>query len=363
MNSVCLLPYCPLPVDSGARSIFHKHLSFLHGLGKCSILSAERRPVGFGWSSARKNELLLQGYQLDFFRPSFFSRIVQLYGMGYALFFKALRQEKAFGHSNPYHRYAFSSDWLYQHTKNTNLCEIHYSFWARLETACPKVVIVHDLWSDIMWEGKVTETAELKGADLLITVSYDDKVKLIRSGIENVHWSPPCIEQNGFDDSTEVAIIGSGNRHNLEGLNWLKNGLKMKDQAKIHCYGAIGKNVEGDTRFLSHGQYQKASAPYQHCGIVLMLTTEGTGIQIKGVEALAAGRAVIARKGAMRGLPRDIEGWIEVETVEEMYSVLKELRSDAAIRKSAMNKAREYYQEYLEKNKIFEELRCKYTEL
>lgn len=363
IKSACLLPYCPVPVDSGARSIFNKHLTFLRDLGRCSILSAKRRPVGYGWSAEAENELLGYGHEITFRKASVSSIIPRSYGIAYALLFKALKQEKAFGHSNPYHRYAFDSNWLYQQTKGVDLCEIHYSYWARLDTACPKVVIVHDLWSDIMWEGAEKETAELNGADLLVTVSYDDKAKLSERGLRNVHWSPPCIAENSFEDSSEVVVVGSDNRHNIEGLDWLKKGLNWNISSKIHCYGALDRHVEGDGRFIAHGSYRQALDPYRRCGIVLMLTKEGTGLQIKGVEALAAGRAIIARQGAMRGLPRDQIGWIEVDSPEEMEERLIALVGDRNLRIKTMEKAHAYYQRHLEQNGILSSLRRKYLEI
>lgn len=363
MRSACLLPYCPIPVNNGARSIFKKHLTFLGSLGKCLILSSRTRPVGFGWCAKTENKLLDQGYSLSFSKPTKSDIFYRFYGIIYAIFFKMLKQEKAFGHSNPYHRFAFNSDWFYKQTKGVDLCEIHYSYWARLRTGCPKIVIVHDLWSDIMWEGSKIETAELLKADLLVTVSYDDKIKLLKNGIKNVHWSPPCIDKNYFDDSNDIAVVGSDNRYNVEGLAWLKNGLKRKAKEKIHCYGAIGSHVKGNKMFIPHGQYKQTTDPYRQCGIILMLTKEGTGIQIKGVEALAAGRAIIARKGAMRGLPNDDIGWIEVDTPEELEEKLMALVGDDHFRMQMMARAHAYYMRHLEKNSVLSELKDKYFEL
>ena len=289
--------------------------------------------------------------------------VPRLFGLIYALFFKALKQERAFGHSNPYHRYAFDSNWLYQQTSGFDLCEIHYSYWARLNTACPKVVIVHDIWSDLMWGGTEKETAELSSADLLVTVSYDDTLKLLSRGLKNVHWSPPCIEAGEYEDSIDTAVVGSGNRHNVEGIDWLRRGLKKEFPLKIHCFGSIGSHIEADSRFVNHGRYDLASEPYRRCGVVLMLTTGGTGLQIKGVEALAAGRAIIARKGAMRGFPRDTVGWIEVDTTEEMEEKLLTLRRDFKLRAKMMGQARDYYMTHLHKRVVLENLKKEYLKI
>ena len=363
MNLVCLLPYCPLPVDSGARSIFQKHLAFLKGFGDCTILSVKVRPVGFGWFPEHIETLNRQGVKVSFNDLKMNNIIPRAYGVAYAALFKFFKADGAFGHSNPYHRFAFDNDWVYQNTKGMDICEIHYSYWARLKTACPKVVVIHDIWSDIMWEGTALETIELSLADLLVTVSYDDMVKLKNRGLQNVHWSPPCVSETIFPDSCEVGFVGSSNRHNVEGLEWLKKYKEIGGITGIRGYGSICHFVGKDSRFEAKGFYSDSSTPYKECGIILMLAKGGTGIQIKGIEALANGRAIVARKGAMRGLPRDIEGWIEVETVEEMYSAIKELKTNHATRMGLMKKAREYYRRYLDRSVILEDLRFRYASL
>ena len=130
IKSACVIPYCPLPIDSGARAVFNKHLSFLNKLGDCRILSNRSRPVSFGWQSEYIQSLTDAGFTLDLASGLSFYKISQLYGMLYALIFKAIRADKAFGHSNPYHRYAFDPEWIYQNSSEVDLCEIHYSYSA-----------------------------------------------------------------------------------------------------------------------------------------------------------------------------------------------------------------------------------------
>lgn len=363
MKSLALIPYCPLPVDSGAKSIFIKHLTFLKGYGPCCITSAETRPVGAGWRDEYKQQLQNQGFTLRFREKK--AIFGYLLAMSYAVFFKTFGMERAFGHSNPYHRNAFPADWWYAQTKSVNLAEIHYSYWAHLPCACPKVVIVHDLWSDIMWEGSRKETAELKKADLVVTLSSTDQQVLVERGLENVHWSPPCIEETSFPDSRHVAIVGSANRHNREGLKWLR---QRRDKGvplgvPVNCYGGIAGYIEKDDFFVAKGSYLDTLKPYAECGIVLMLTSSGTGTQIKGIEALASGRAIIARKGAMRGLPPEEKGWLEVETAEEMVELLRRVISDHSFRHKMMNQARTYYLRHLQKKNILQKLHEKYQEI
>ncbi len=360
MRSLSLLPYCPLPVNTGARVVLMKHLNMLRELGKCSILSARNKPVGSGWLSQYEQKLQKDGFDLVF-RPESKLTIRQWYGLAYAIFFKIVRQEKAFGHSNPYHRTAFPENWLFEQTESADLAEIHYSYWSYLPCACPKIVVVHDLWSNIMWEGSRTEALELASADLVVTVSSNDCDTLLSRGIKKVVWSPPCVSEGHYCDSNQVGIVGSDNRFNSEGLSWLSSGKNMKSLGfKIRLYGSVSHLLYMSDVFVPLGRYEKSSQPYEQCGIILIPTGLGTGLQIKAIEALASGRAIIARKGAMRGFPDVEKGWVEVDTPEEMMAWSEALIKDNVRRRKIMELSRAYYQTYLESNRILGELKEAY---
>ena len=96
---------------------------------------------------------------------------------------------------------------------------------------------------------------------------------------------------------------------------------------------------------------------------MLLPTASGTGVQIKVVEALAAGRAIVARKGAMRGLPPSAEAWLEVNSPAEMWKQAERLSKDAQLRTAQAAKAKAYYQQQLDADKVLAELRQAYSGL
>ena len=81
------------------------------------------------------------------------------------------------------------------------------------------------------------------------------------------------------------------------------------------------------------------------------------------VEALAAGRALVARKGALRGLPPGEGAWVEVKTAEAMWREAERLHRDAQARKQQAALAQAYYQQHLDAQKIRAALRKAYTEI
>jgi hypothetical protein len=282
----------------------------------------------------------------------------QWLGMGYAALCKAFGLEKAFGHTNPYHRHAFPIDWWRAQSEGADLAVINYSYWARLPCACPKAVVLHDLLSDAMWGGTERETEELRSAALVVAISIDEERRLRERGIRNVLWSPPIVPAERFDDSEQMGLTGSCNRFNVEGLRWLERGLGRRE-AGVHLYGPLGR-VAQSAAFVPRGSYADRYLPYRECGIVLLPTALGTGVQIKAVEALACGRAIVARRGAMRGLPPSEGAWIEVSTPEEMVSQAESLQADRPRRHRQCEAAQAYYDRHLRAEEITRRLREAY---
>lgn len=362
MKSLVLLPYCPLPIDSGAKTEMWKHLDILKSMGPCRIVTARKRPVGMGWKSEHVAEFNAHGFEL-LFREDY-NRILanQIIGYIYGLTLKGLGFNRAFGHSNPYHRYAFPQDWWWALSREVDLAVINYSYWAYLPTACPKVVVLHDLISQFSWEGSTRESKELKQAGLVIVISRDEEFLLNKRGVSQTFWSPPSVPPTHTSPSSStVGIVGSGNHYNIEGLKWL-DSAKILPSLRIRVYGKLSRFIPSN-RFISLGYYSNPKLPYEECGIILIPTLEGMGVQIKAIEALSSGRAIIARKGAMRGIPQGNGAWHEVKNPEDMLERAQQLIVDETLRIEMSSRARNYYDEHLDSRNILEELRENYFQI
>jgi glycosyltransferase involved in cell wall biosynthesis len=207
------------------------------------------------------------------------------------------------------------------------------------------------------WNGR--EIEELKTAQLVIVISQDEERKLLARGVERTLWSPPLVEPADLPDSDRVGLVGSLNPSNREGLRWLEQAGEAS-LGQIRVYGSLATAVRSPL-LSAVGRYEDLHTPYRDCGIVLMATSEGMGVQIKAVEALACGRAIVARRSAMRGLPPSDEAWIEVSTPEAMIETASRLQHDAAARSHLAAAAREYYRRHLDHRKISGELREAYS--
>jgi hypothetical protein len=338
-----------------------KHLSILHEFGEACIASAGKRPVGAGWSPENRRDFESKGFCVKL-REESTGRFnpVHFPGMAYGIIFKSLGFEKSFGHANPYHRRAFSDVWWREVSKGYDLAVIHYSYWARLPCDCPKVVVLHDLLSDTMRGGWHNEVEDLNTADLIVVISKNEEETLRKRGLTRVLWSPPAVDEM-FDlpESGKIALIGSENLMNKEGLLWLGPAMRS---GEVRVYGSLANHIKQPGP-VAVGRYNKPETPYRDCGIILIPTTQGTGVQIKCVEALAAGRAIVARRGAMRGIPWDEHAWIEVDTPHEMMEWARKLSSDKSLRASWGVRAREYHRKYLCADMIRDQLRAAYQGL
>ena len=355
MKTILLLPYCPLPAEHGGKVEMSKALDCLRELGPCTILSAHSRPVGAGWTPEIRAALEKQGFKLvlrEDDEPRRF-RLGRAWGMAYAAGCKALGLHRAFGHVNPYHRLAFDPGWVARHAESADLAVFAYSYWIGFPTACPKAVFLLDLWSDFMWGGHAAETRDLKTADLVVSISRQEEESLHARGIRKTLWSPPFVAAADLPDSDRVALVGSPSAFNRAGLRWLGTGLPG---APVKVFGGLARFARRPG-FEAMGRYADTLDPYRQCGIVLMTTTGGMGVQIKTIEALAAGRAIVARRGAMRGIPPGNGAWIEADTPEAMRTEAQRLQRDSDARRAQMNAARAYYHEHLDAGKLRTELK------
>ena len=361
MKSLILLPYCPLPADHGGKVEMWKTLECLREMGPCTVLSARSRPVGMGWTQEALAEMQRRGFEvvlreddeLRRFRPR------RALGLAYGALAKGLRLERAFGHANPYHRWAFNPDWVRRQSEGKDLAVLAYSFWAGFPTECPKVCLLLDLWSDYMWGGSAKETKDLQTVDLTIVISKQEEERLRNRGVTKTLWSPPFVDAIELPDSDRVGLVGSANPFNREGLRWLGSGLP---EAPIQVYGSLASYATSPG-FEAVGKYADIMDPYRDCGIILMVAAGGTGVQIKSIEALAAGRAIVARRGAMRGIPPGNGAWIEVDNLDEMILETRRLHDDVGARIAQMADAQAYYREHLDACRLRAKLKAAFTSL
>lgn len=356
MKIIILTPYSPWPANTGTKIEIMKHLDLLKEIGECTIVSAKGKPVGFGWTDESQTALKAKGFALQFREDKCKGLLgKQIYGICYAALCKGMGLDKAFGHSNPYHRYAFEEKWWQEISSGYDLAVMFYGYWSRFATSCPKVIAVHELLSNYHWEGAELETKEMATAQGLIVVGKDEEESLRARGVQNILWSPPTMQSIDLPLTEKVALVGTIAPQNLEGLKWLES-TKITLGILIEVYGNIASRTKAPF-LVPIGAYKDRTEPYNNCGIHLMTRADRPGLQIKVVEALACGRVIIARKGSMRGLPANENAWIEVNSPEEMMEKAALMAKNKIERQEIAANAQRFYRKHLDCDRVVADLR------
>jgi hypothetical protein len=347
MNVVMWMPYCPLPADHGGKNVMLDCARLLKELGEVRLLSAATRPVGAGWTPERVTQLEDEGFEIVLRETDLPRRSARMWcGLAWGALCQGLKLKKAFGHANPYHRWSVPLSWWKTHTADADLVVVAYSFWAHLPTPCPKVLLLLDLWSDTTWTHVRRETRDIASCDCVLVISTEEEATLNARGIPQTLWHPPHVPLSNFPVDSAVGLVGSNSAYNREGLSWL---AATSDDAsvRVRVYGSLAAQAKAKL-FEVVGRYETDAQPYAECGIMLMTTTLGMGVQVKTIEALAAGRAIIARRGAMRGIPEGEGAWIEVDTPEAMLAEAARLLKDTEAREAQGQRAHAYYRQHLD---------------
>lgn len=107
-----------------------------------------------------------------------------------------------------------------------------------------------------------------------------------------------------------IIMIGSGNRLNLEGLDWFMEQVWQKlkhydDDFKFIIAGSVCKVLEGfveDEQVELFGLFDSPGEVYSMGDVFINPMQSGTGLKIKTFEALAHGKFVISTKAGATGL-------------------------------------------------------------
>ncbi len=212
------------------------------------------------------------------------------------------------------------------------LCD--YAFLApyapyALAPDAPSLVIMHDLLS-----GRVTDASEqqvtelppdaefrlLSMADAVIAIQHDEASKVAaalpnRTVLTAPHAVPTAPRpQPGEPD--RLLFVGSNTAPNIIGLQWFFKDVwpavrAARPNACLQVAGSVARAIhqapEG-VNFL--GVVQNLAPLYAQAGIVISPLLTGSGLKIKLVEALAAGKAVVGTSITTQG--------VEAQTVNAM---------------------------------------------
>jgi glycosyltransferase involved in cell wall biosynthesis len=137
-----------------------------------------------------------------------------------------------------------------------------------------------------------------------------------------------------------IVVVASDNYGNFVSLRWfLTEVLPLVPEAAVEIYGNIDAGVRSRDKALYdanrryfRGRVEDIGAVYAQAACVLLPTTEGHGLSIKAVEAMASGAPLIATPQAFRGMtldPRALRNVVLAEDAAAFAAAMREIgRSD-----------------------------------
>jgi GT2 family glycosyltransferase len=230
---------------------------------------------------------------------------------------------------------ATRADMLYVARKvgpNTHAVLCDYAFLAplapyALKPEAPAFIIMHDLMSARVADKAEANAVEITAKDEfrllgmgdgVIAIQADEAAK-VRAALPRmpVILAPHAVEpalaaQPGQDDS--LLFVGSNTSANIVGLEWFFREiwpaiLAKRPKAELQVAGsvarALGPAPDG-VRML--GVVADLAPLYRDAGVVVSPLYTGSGLKIKLIEALAAGKAVVGTPVTAQGVEAEVAG-------------------------------------------------------
>jgi glycosyltransferase involved in cell wall biosynthesis len=112
--------------------------------------------------------------------------------------------------------------------------------------------------------------------------------------------------------SDRLLFVGSGNAANVAGIRFMLDQVlpalqTQRPGLRLQLAGRIGESFADDPRCDKLGQVDDLRAVYADAGAVVNPVLQGTGLNIKSIEALAHGAPMVTTEAGSRGLEAGID--------------------------------------------------------
>jgi glycosyltransferase involved in cell wall biosynthesis len=158
---------------------------------------------------------------------------------------------------------------------------------------------------------KAFECRVVKGVDRVWALTESDAASLERLGARSarVFPVPPTIEpaERGTEPSRDVGILGTWTwEANAIGLQWFIDEVRplLPPSVSVAIAGTGSERVMSAPNVSGLGRVDDAGAFLGSCRVVAIPSLAGGGLQVKTVDAIAGGLAVVATPTALRGIDR-----------------------------------------------------------
>lgn len=200
-----------------------------------------------------------------------------------------------------------------------------------------------------------------RSSDALITISKEDEKKIRHS-----NCSTPCKTIGfGLSQMPDVPAVQQGSmkayhlgamdwQPNIDAMDWMQKEIspRILAQKPDFDFQFAGRNMPA--AFLSHteqsfycvGEVADAASFIQDKDILIVPLRSGSGIRIKSLEAMAAGKLVVSTSIGMQGLNvQDRVHYLKADTAEDFVIAIKWVSQNPEAAQKIREQARAYVQE------------------
>ncbi len=199
------------------------------------------------------------------------------------------------------------------------------------------LVIMHDLMSarsdseGLSIAPRLTPEREfslLGMADIVLAIQKDE-ADAVRERLPAVVLASHATDiadapQPGEDD--RLLFVGSNTASNVEGLNCFYHGIwpairALRPHAKLTVVGSVSRALEAPPKGVRHLDVTSdLSALYREASVVISPLFAGSGLKIKLIDALAAGKAVVGTTVTTQGVQDFVSSAIVIEDDPQRFA-------------------------------------------
>jgi glycosyltransferase involved in cell wall biosynthesis len=235
------------------------------------------------------------------------------------------------------------------------------------------------LYSRLQWRRlERFERAVVSGSRMTLAVSAHDANQLLAlsGGAANVQVLPNAIDAASYSfapASVEVQpnflFVGKLDfRPNADALAWfIPEVLKRLEAARLFAVGAappgwLVRAGQHDPRVAVTGYVADERPYFARCAALVLPVRTGGGSRLKALVAMASGVPIVSTRLGMEGLEAEAgTHFLQAEAPQEWIEALRNLLSDAALRKRLACAARALVEERYDWSAVREPLRAAYA--
>ncbi len=228
--------------------------------------------------------------------------------------------------------------WIARNTAaNSQVVLCDYAFTAALapyalSPSARSAIIMHDLMSARVADAAETNTVKISAAeeyrllglaDAVIAIQHEEAAKVSAALPQTIVLTAPhstepvAAPQPGEDDL--AFFVGSNTAPNIVGLEWFFREIwpairAKRPRARLKVAGSVARGIsdapDGVTML---GVVGDLAPLYAEAGVVISPLYTGSGLKIKLIEALAAGKAVVGTSVTAQGVETQVAGAMALE--------------------------------------------------